>query len=49
MTQDLSKADVLELNDRQKEELNLRIVALRGDPDGGSSWDEVKARIRSKE
>lgn len=34
------------LTDRQKEELNRRLDAFRRDPQAGSPWEDVRARIR---
>ena len=48
MAKDLFRANVLELSNWQKEELNRRIAALPNDPDSGSPWDDVKARTGSK-
>ncbi len=36
------------LTDREKVLLDARLAAYQQDPDGGSSWAEVEARIRTK-
>jgi putative addiction module component (TIGR02574 family) len=41
-------SDQIPVLDWQKEELARRKAAYLQNPDSGSSWDEVKARIRSR-
>ena len=36
------------LTDPEKKELDRRLAAYRADPEGGSPWEQVKARIRQK-
>lgn len=36
------------LTDAQRAELILRLEAYRQNPDAGTSWDEVRERIRSR-
>jgi putative addiction module component (TIGR02574 family) len=38
----------LPLTEAQCEELDRRLEAYRRNPDGGASWDEVKARITTQ-
>jgi hypothetical protein len=38
-------ADQSPITDAQKEDLQRRLDALRDNPDAGSSWEEVKARL----
>lgn len=38
--------DAVDLTDWQKEELDRRLEAYRDNPDAGSPWEEVRARIR---
>lgn len=35
----------VQLSDEQKVELDRRLEALEKNPDAGSSWDEVRARL----
>ncbi|MEX0718899.1 MAG: addiction module protein [Planctomycetaceae bacterium] len=37
------------MTDAQRADLERRLDAYRNDPQAGSSWEEVKARIRSGE
>jgi hypothetical protein len=37
-----------ELTDTDKAALDATLAGYHGNPDGGSPWDEVKARIQSK-
>ena len=37
--------DGVTLSQRQKEELDRRLAAYRDNPESGSPWEEVKARI----
>ncbi|HMQ79653.1 MAG TPA: addiction module protein [Ignavibacteria bacterium] len=41
----LSNPNDIPLTDEQKEELDRRLEAHYKNPESGSSWDEVKARI----
>ncbi len=36
------------LTDREKVLLDARLAAYEKDPDAGSSWEEVEARIRAR-
>jgi putative addiction module component (TIGR02574 family) len=36
------------LTDAEKALLDARLAAYEKDPDAGSSWDEVEARLRSR-
>lgn len=38
----------VEVTDAQKEELDRRLAAHEADPEAGASWNEVKARLRTK-
>jgi putative addiction module component (TIGR02574 family) len=38
--------EAVELTIEQREELDLRLEAYHRNPDAGSPWDEVKARLR---
>jgi putative addiction module component (TIGR02574 family) len=38
----------VELTDEMKRELDRRIEAADANPGAGSSWEEVKARLRAK-
>jgi putative addiction module component (TIGR02574 family) len=40
--------DEVPLTDAQKAELDRRLAAYEADPGAGSSWEEVKARLRSR-
>jgi len=37
------------LSKEQKAELDIRLAAYEKDPDDGSSWEEVRERIRHKQ
>ena len=37
--------EAVELTDEQKAELDRRLDDLEKDPDSGSTWDEVRARV----
>jgi len=37
--------EAVALTDEQKAELDRRLEAFESNPDAGSSWDEVRARI----
>jgi putative addiction module component (TIGR02574 family) len=39
---------LLPLTSAQKEELDRRLEAYRQSPDRGSSWEEVRTRLRAK-
>jgi putative addiction module component (TIGR02574 family) len=39
---------LLPLTSAQKEELDRRLEAYRQSPDQGSSWEEVRTRLRAK-
>jgi putative addiction module component (TIGR02574 family) len=41
----LNEQDELPLTDAQKQELNRRLENYQQDPDAGSSWEAVKARL----
>ncbi len=41
--------DATDLTQEQKEELDHRLEAADQDPDGGASWEEVKARLLRKQ
>ncbi|MDY6912834.1 MAG: addiction module protein [Planctomycetota bacterium] len=41
-----SVPDAIVLTDRQKEELDRRLEAFHKNPDAGSPWEQVKARVR---
>ena len=40
-----SEPDRVPLLDSQREDLQRRLNAIEADPDRGSTWDEVKARL----
>ena len=42
----VEETDACELTDEQKQELDGRIAAHKDNPKAGSSWEEVKARLR---
>ena len=48
MVQADMKEDDYELSDAHKKILDERIAAHKAKPSSGSSWDEVKTRIRSQ-
>lgn len=48
MVQADMKEDDYELSDTHKKILDERIAAHKANPSSGSSWDEVKNRIRSQ-
>ncbi|MDP6978685.1 MAG: addiction module protein [Myxococcota bacterium] len=39
----------LELTPEQREDLERRLAEADADPDGGSSWEEVRERIRQRQ
>jgi len=41
-----AEQEQLPLTDEQRAELDIRIADMEADPQGGSSWEEVKARLR---
>jgi putative addiction module component (TIGR02574 family) len=41
-------AAALQLSEAQKQELDRRIAAIEADPNRGSSWEDVKARLRQR-
>ncbi len=43
-----SKPSEIPINDWQKEELERRKANLKSKPASGLTWDEVKAKIRSR-
>lgn len=43
-----SKPEEVELTEAQRADLDRRLEAHRADPDRGSSWEDVKKRIRSR-
>ena len=40
--------DAWELTQEQKDELDRRLAAHKDNPKAGSSWDELKARLRTE-
>lgn len=44
----VNQPDAVPFTDAQREELNRRLEAHRRDPNAGSSWEEVKARLLGK-
>ena len=40
--------DAWELTQEQTDELDRRLATHKDDPKAGSSWDEVKARLRAE-
>jgi putative addiction module component (TIGR02574 family) len=42
------EAEQLPLTEMQKEDLQRRVAAYQADPGVGSSWEQVKARLRSR-
>ena len=42
----LSPTDELEIPESHREELDRRLAAADADPAAGSSWEEVRARLR---
>ena len=41
----VAEPDRVPVTDAQKDDLKRRMDAALADPNGGSSWDEVKARL----
>lgn len=41
-------ADQPALTDAQKADLDRRLAAFHADPKAGSSWEEVKARLKAR-
>ena len=44
-----AEAEVLEVPQSHKDELDRRLAAYHADPHAGASWEEVKARLRSSQ
>ena len=44
----IEETDPCELSDEQKAELDRRISAHRDNPKAGSTWAEVKARLKAQ-
>jgi putative addiction module component (TIGR02574 family) len=42
------EADAMPLTDAQKHDLQRRLAAYEADPKAGSSWEEVKTRLRDR-
>ena len=42
------ETDTLPLSEAQKQDLQRRLAAYETDPKGGSSWEEVKARLSGR-
>ena len=40
--------DSMDIPQSHKDELDRRLAAMRDDPRSGSTWEEVKARLRRK-
>jgi putative addiction module component (TIGR02574 family) len=43
-----AEADQAPLTDAQRQDLERRIAAYEANPKAGSSWDDVKARLRQR-
>ncbi|HBP19518.1 MAG TPA: addiction module protein, partial [Planctomycetes bacterium] len=43
-----SAAEEIELTPTQRADLERRLAEYEDDPSGGSSWEDVKARIRAR-
>ena len=43
-----SAAEEIELTPAQRADLERRLAEYENDPSGGSSWEDVKARIRAR-
>jgi len=43
-----SVPEALSLTEKQREELNRRLQAYHDNPEAGSPWEEVKARIAQR-
>jgi putative addiction module component (TIGR02574 family) len=43
-----SDQEALEITQEQKDELDQRLAAHEADPNAGSSWEQVKARLQGK-
>jgi putative addiction module component (TIGR02574 family) len=41
-------ADAVPLTDAQRQDLERRLAAHEANPKAGSSWEEVKARLRAR-
>ena len=44
----VAEEDGLEVTQAQKDELDRRLAACEASPDEGSTWEEVKARLRAR-
>ncbi len=44
----VSEAEDLPLTEAQKQDLERRLAEYNDNPNAGSSWEDVKARIRAK-
>jgi putative addiction module component (TIGR02574 family) len=44
----LDEAEALPLSDAQKQDLQRRLAAYEADPKAGSSWEDVKKRLRDQ-
>ncbi len=42
------ESEQLPLTDAQRQDLERRLAAHRADPRAGSTWEEVKARLRGR-
>jgi putative addiction module component (TIGR02574 family) len=42
----VASPESIPVTDAQKEELDRRLQAHAGNPDGGVSWDELKEKVR---
>jgi len=43
-----SEHELVEVTKAQKDELDRRLDLYRASPDNGSSWDEIKERLKTK-
>jgi len=43
-----AQADELPITDAQKKDVERRLAAYHKNPNAGSSWEEVKARLRGR-
>jgi len=44
----VAEVEDLPLTEAQKQDLELRLGEYNDNPDAGSSWDDVRARLRAK-
>jgi len=44
----VAEAEDLPLTEAQKQDLELRLGEYNDNPDAGSSWEDVRARLRAK-